>query len=104
MDIICKTPTKQDLIVFCDEDGMPWLAFVWGHANPVAVADLITLEEVENQTGCDEETVIGYCSWPPRVQSYWLRTADGDDDMYLICDADHPGAQQVTGHRFYPQI
>ena len=35
-------PTQNDLIVFTDEDGVPWAAFVWGEADPTAVADLST--------------------------------------------------------------
>lgn len=97
-----KNPTKDDLIIFSTEDSEPWAAFVWGEADPAAVAALITADAVEEATGYDAADIEANCSWPPRVQTYHLRLLDGDE-MYEICEATAPGAQIITGHRFYPQ-
>jgi|GEM_PF-1795692 len=94
-------PTQNDLIVFTDEDGVPWAAFVWGEADPTAVADLIDLDVIVDATGYEAEDIMIECSWPPRVQTYHLR--QNEDETYSICDATDPEAQIITGHRFYPQ-
>lgn len=97
---------ESDLIIFTDEDGLPWAAFVWGEADPAAVAALITPECVEHQTGWD---VVhdGHASWPPRVQAYWLLPVRDEypeeGDTYKFCKDGTPGAIRITGHRFYPQ-
>lgn len=97
-------PTKNDLIIYTDEDGSPWAAFVWGVADPAAVTALITADVIERETGYDIAENSVDCSWPPRVQTYHLRRlGDHEDEMYEICDAAVAGAQIVTGHRFYPQ-
>lgn len=96
----------NDLIIYTDADGTPWLAFVWGRADADAVAAMITLDEIEHQTGCDADTVTGDCSWPPNVKTYWIRQEDDGerDECWFFCEADAEDAQVVTGHRFYPQI
>lgn len=93
----------NELLIYTDEDGMPWLAFIWGEADPQTVAAMITLEEIERQTGCDEETITGDCSWPPSVKAHWIRREDDSDERWLFCEAGAEAAQRVTGHRFYPQ-
>ena len=96
-----------ELIIFTDEDGMPWAAFVWGIADPDAVAARITPEAVEDQTGCDIDYYGDDISWPPRVQAYWMmlwRDEYPDEgDTYKFCDEGTAGAIRVTGHRFYPR-
>lgn len=94
-------PNQNDLIVFTDEDGAPWAAFVWGEADPTAVADLIDLDVIAEETGYEPEDIIAECSWPPRVQTYHLQL--NEDETYSFCDASDPEAQIITGHRFYPQ-
>jgi hypothetical protein len=97
-----KIPTQSDLIIFTTEDGEPWAAFVWGEAQPATVAAPITAEAVEDATGYDAADIEANCSWPPRVQTYHLRQ-EPDEDMYEFCKPSDPGAQLITGHRFYPQ-
>lgn len=98
---------KTDLIIFTDEDGMPWAAFVWGDHDLATVAAMITPEAVEEQTGTDVYYVGDDISWPPRVQAYWMKQVrDEDDDVgerWTFCKADDDGATRITGHRFYPQ-
>lgn len=97
-------PTSDDLIIFTNEDGQPWAAFVWGEADPAAVAALITEQAVKDATGYSTQDMAECdCSWPPRVQTYWLREIDDLEDSYGICAETDEGAQRITGHRFYPQ-
>ncbi|GLS87722.1 hypothetical protein GCM10010873_26960 [Cypionkella aquatica] len=92
----------NDLIIFTDEEGYPWAAFVWGAAISQEVAALITIEAVEDATGYTEAGLAELgCSWPPNVQPYWLKALD--DETYQICAESDDGAQRITGHRFYPQ-
>ncbi|MFC3180492.1 hypothetical protein [Cypionkella sinensis] len=95
-------PSAHDLIIFTDEDGYPWAAFVWGEVDPHQVAALITLDAVEEETGYTEAGLADTgCSWPPNVQTHWLKQLG--DDTYQICAESDEGAQRITGHRFYPQ-
>lgn len=96
------TLSSNDLIIFTTDDGEPWAAFVWGEADPKEVAALITPEAVEDATGYDADEMMGGCSWPPNVKTYWIKQ-DHEDDLYQICAETDEGAQRITGHRFYPQ-
>ena len=96
--------TENDLIIYSEDDeGAPWCAFVWGEADPQEVAALIPLEAVENATGYDEQVVAQDYAWPPDVGPLWLRPSEDNPDVYFFCEADHPEASQITGHRFSPK-
>lgn len=93
------------LQIYSDDDGVPWMAFVVGDADPVAVAAAITPTAIEEETGfADAHLRNGEVSWPPNIKHYWLRPASSDDDAEVqVCKEGDADAYLVTGHRFYPQ-
>ena len=96
--------SELPLQIYSDDEGMPWMAFVVGEADPAAVAAAITPQWVEDETGFEDVHLPDSgVSWPPSVKRYWLCPTAEDDELVEICGPNDTGAYLVTGHRFYPQ-
>lgn len=97
----------MQITIFSNEDGEPWIAFVWGKADHSEVAKMITSAEIEDQTGLGD--YFDEIPWPPEVEEFYIRAATSDDESvplndfdgwYYECEPDHPDAVLVTGHKF----
>jgi len=88
--------TAHRLEFFTDDDGNPWACFAWGEVPP----ETITRERIAEAADYYEgfvETELDLDNFT--VQAMWIQNGS-DEETWVFCDADAPGAERITGVRF----
>ncbi|MFT4129933.1 hypothetical protein [Labrys sp. (in: a-proteobacteria)] len=88
---------------FRTEDGEPWGLFVYGHVDPISVAnDLQLAFEQHRSLGEVDEEWADWSVDPDSIGNVWMyqREDAPEDASFYWCETGKAGAIPVTGIRF----